>query len=169
MKFDIFFKNILRKRNIGTLTPSYLGLNHPIDNLNNMYVRKRQCYHNLVIGFLIKTMISIFLYVVITTLIRFKLSITATPYVRMLLPSVTLSSFTLRLSIGWFRHKYWKYGRTTVLIWLLCFKYLLYFILWVFWLWRSDLNDEIWYILQIHFTKKKPWYADPQLLRQCEF
>ena len=46
---------------------------------NNMYVRKRQYYHRLGIILLIKTMIYVFLFVVITTLIRFKFSITATP------------------------------------------------------------------------------------------
>ena len=131
-----------------------------------MYVRKLQYYHYLGITFLIKTMISVFLFVVIPTLIKLKLSIAATLYVTMSLLCMTSSSFTLRLFIGWFRHNYWKYSRTTVWIWLLCFKYLLSFILLVLWFWRSDSNSEIWYILQIHLTKKKLWYPDPQLLRQ---
>ena len=136
-----------------------------------MYVRKRKYYHYLGINFLIKTMIYVFMFVVITTFISLKFSITATPYINIImsLPCMTLSSFTLRLFIGWFMHKYQKYSRTTVLIWLFCFKYLLSFILLVFLFWRSDSNDEFWYILWIHFTKKKLSYADPQLLRQYKF
>ena len=134
-----------------------------------MYARKRQFYHYLGIIFLIKTMISIFLFVAITTLIRFKLSINATPYVMMSLLYMTSSNFTLRLFIGWFMNNYRNYSRTIVWILLLCFKYLPSFILLVFWFRRSDSNSEIWYILQIHFTKKKLWYADPQLLRKWKF
>ena len=125
-----------------------------------MYVRKRQYYHHLGIILLIKTMISIFLFVVITTFIRMKFSITTTQNVMMSLPCMTLSSFTLRLFIGLFRIKYQNYSRTTVWIGLLYFKYLLYFILLVFWFRRSDSNSEIWYNLQIHFTIKEtlvPW------------
>ena len=114
-------------------------------------------------------MIYVFLFVVITTLIRVKFCTTTRPYVMMSLPYMTSSSFTLRLFIGWFRHKYLKYSCTTVWILLLCFKYLLSFILLVFWFRRSNSNSEIWYILQIHFTKKKLYYPDPQLLRQCKF
>ena len=117
-----------------------------------MYVRKRQYYHHLGIILLIKTMISVFLSVVITTIIRLKFSNTTTPNIMMSLPCMTSSRFTLRLFIGWFRHKYRNYSRTTVWIWLLCFKYLLYFILLVFWFWRFDSYSEIWCILQIHFT-----------------
>ena len=134
-----------------------------------MYTRKGKCYHYLGITFLIKTMISVFLFVVIATIIRLKLSITATPYVMMPLPCMTSSSFTLRLFIGWFRHKYQKYSRTTFWILLLCFKYLLSFILLVFWFRRSDSNSEIWYILQTHFTKKKLWYSDPSYLGNVSF
>ena len=114
-------------------------------------------------------MFSVFLFVFITTLIRLKFSITTTPYIRMSLPCLTSSSFTLIFFIGWFRHKYWKYSHTTVWIWLLCFKCLLSYILLVFSIRRSDSNSEIWYILQIHLTKKKLWYADPQLPRKCKF
>ena len=114
-------------------------------------------------------MIYVVLFVVITTLIRLNFSITATPYVVMSLPCMMSSSFSLRLIIGWFRHKYRKYSRTTAWIWLLCFKYLLSFILLLFWFQRSDSNSEIWYILQIHFKIKKLWYLDPQLFRQCKF
>ena len=99
-------------------------------------------------------MISVFTFVLITTLIRLTLSITATIYVMMSLPCMTSSSFTLILFIGLFRHKYRKYIRTTVCIWLLCYKYLLYFILLVFWFWCSDSNSENWYILQIHLRKR---------------
>ena len=134
-----------------------------------MYARKRQWYHSLGITFLVKTMISVFLFVVITSFIRLKFSITATPYVMILLPCMTSSSFTLIFFIAWFRHKHRNYSLTTVWIWLLCFKYLLSFILLVFWFRRSDSNSEFWYILQIHFTKKELSYADPQLLRQCTF
>ena len=134
-----------------------------------MYLRKRHCYHYLGITFLIKTMISVFLFLVIATFIRLKFYIKSTPYVMMSLPCMTLSSFTLRLFIGWFRHKYQKYIHTTVWVFLLCSKYFVSFILLVFWFRRSDSNFEIWYILQIHFTKNKILYADPQLLRQCKF
>ena len=125
-----------------------------------MYARKRQYYHYLGISFLIKTMISFFLFVVITTLIRLKFSITATPNVIMSLPCMTSSRFTLRLFIRWFRHKYRNYSRTTVWVWLLCFKYLLSFILLVFWFQRSDSHSEMRYILQMHFPIKEtlvPW------------
>ena len=114
-------------------------------------------------------MISVFLFVVITTFIRLKFSITATTYVMMSLPCMTSSSFILRFFIRWFSHKYRKFSRTTVLLLLLCFKYLLSFILLLFWFWRFDSNSEIWYIFQIHFTKNKLLYTDPQLLRQCKF
>ena len=114
-------------------------------------------------------MISFFLFLFITTLIRLKFSITFTSYVMMSLPCMTSSSFTLTFFIGWFRHNYRKYSHTTVWIWLLCFKYLLSVILLVFWFQRCDSNAEIWYILQIHFTEKKLWYADPQLLKNCKF
>ena len=134
-----------------------------------MYVNKLKYYHYLGINLLIKTMISVFIFVVITALIRFKFSITATPNVIISFPCMTSSSSTLRLFIGWFRHKYRKYNRTAVWIWLLCFKYLLSFILLVFWFRRSDSNSEIWYILQIHFTIKETLIPWPQLLGQCKF
>ena len=114
-------------------------------------------------------MISVFLCVVITTLKRLKFSITATPYVLMSLPCMTSSSFTLILFIGWFRHKYRKFSRTTVWIWWFSFNYLLSFILLVFLFRRSDSNSDIWYLFQIHFTVNKMLYNDPQLLRQCKF
>ena len=113
-------------------------------------------------------MIYVFQYVVITTLKWLRFSITATPYVLTSLPCMTLSSFTLRLFIWWFRHKYRNFSRTTVWIWLFCFKYLLSFILLVFLFLRSDSISRIWYLFQICFTKKKPLYTDPQLLRQCK-
>ena len=78
----------------------------------------------------------------------------STTYVLMSLPCMTSSSFILRLFIGWFRHKYQNFSRTTVCIWLFCFKYLLPFILLVFWLRRSDSSSSIWYIFQIHFYEK---------------
>ena len=134
-----------------------------------MYVSKRQCSHYSGIFFLIKTMIFVFLCVAIATLKLLRFSITATPYGLMSLPCMASPSFTLILFIGWFRHKYRKFGRTSVWIWLFCFKYLLSFILFLFWFRRSDSNSEIWYIFQIHFTKKKLLYTDPQLLRQYKF
>ena len=42
-----------------------------------MYVRKRKCSHYLGITLLIKSMISVFIFLVITTLIRLKFSIAA--------------------------------------------------------------------------------------------
>ena len=134
-----------------------------------MYVRKRQCSHYLGILFLIKTMISVFQCVVITTLNRLKFSIAATSYELMSLPCMTSSIFTMRLLIGWFRHKYQKFIRTTVWIWIFCFKYLLSFILLVFWFRRFYLISKIWCLFQIRFTRKKPLYTDPQLLRQFKF
>ena len=134
-----------------------------------MYARKRQFYHYLGIIFLIKIMISVFIFMVITTLKRLKFPITATPYVLMSLKFMASSSFTLILFIGWFRHKYRKYSCMTVWIWLLCFKYLPSFILLVFWFRSSDSNSEIRYIFQIHLTKKKLLYTDPQLLRKFTF
>ena len=132
-----------------------------------MYVRKLQCSHYLRIMFLIKTIISFFLYVVITTPKRLKFSIAATLYVLMSLPCITSSSFTLILFIGRFIHKHRKFSCTTVWILLLCFKYLLSFILSVFWFRCYELNSEIWYIF--HFTKRKILYTDPQWRRQCKF
>ena len=134
-----------------------------------MYVRKGRCYHYLEILFLIKTIIYVFLCVVITTLKGLKFSINATLYLLMSLPCMTSSSFTLRLFIGLFRHKYQNFSRTNVWIWILCLKCLLSFILLIFWFRRSDSISEIWYILQIHFTINKLLYTDPQLLRQCTF
>ena len=134
-----------------------------------MYVRKLQCYHYLGIIFLIKTIISDFLFVVINTITRLKFSNIATLPVLMLLPCMTSSSFILRLFIGWFSHKYQNFSRTNVWIWLLCFKYLMYFILLVFWFRCYESNSEIWHIFQIHITKKKLLYTDPQLLRKCKF
>ena len=134
-----------------------------------MYVRKRQCSHYLGIIFLIKTTISVFQCVAITTLKLLKFSITATPYVLMSLPCMTSSSFTLRLFIGWFRHKYQRFSRTTVWIWLFCFKFLLSFIVLVFCFRCSDSNSEIWYLFKIHLTKNKLLYTDPLFLSQCKF
>ena len=136
---------------------------------NKMYVRKQQCYHYLGMIFLIKTMSSVFQCVEITTLKLLKLSITTMPYVLMLLTCMNLSSFILGLFIGWFRHRYREFSRTTAWIWLFCFKYLWFFILLVFWFRRSDSNSEIWYLFQIHFKKKKLLYTDPRLIRQCKF
>ena len=87
----------------------------------------------------------------------------------MLLPCMTSSSFTLRFFIGWSRHKYRKYSRTTVWIWLLCFKYVLYFILLVFWFRRSDSNSIILYILQIHLRKRDFRTLNPSYLGNVSF
>ena len=134
-----------------------------------MYVKKRKCSHYLGIIFLIKTMISVFQCVAITTLKLLKLSITATPYILMSLPCMTSSSFTLRLFIGWFGHKYRKFSRMNVWIWLFCFKYLLSFTLLLFWFWRSDSNSEIWYWFQIHLTKKTCCTLTPSYLGNVSF
>ena len=113
-------------------------------------------------------MISFFQFVVITTLKLMKLSITYTLYVLMSLPCMTSSSLTLRLFIVWFRHKYWKFSRTTVWVWLFYFKSLIFLIL-VFWFWRSNSISDIWYLFLINFTKKKLLYTDSQLLMQYTF
>ena len=86
----------------------------------------------------------------------------------MSLACMTSATFSLRLFIRLFRHKYQKYSCMTFWIWLLCFKYLLSFVLLVFWFQCYDSNSEIWYILQINFTKKKLLYADPRLLNKCK-
>ena len=114
--------------------------------------------------FLIKTIISVFQCVAITTLKLLKFSITATSYVLMSLPCMISSSFTLRLFIGWFGHKYKKFSCMTVWIWLFCFKYLLSFILLVFWFWRSASISEIRYLFQINFTKTKLCAQTPSCL-----
>ena len=132
-------------------------------------MRKRQCSHYLENIFLIKNMMSVILCVAITTLKLLKFVITTTMYVLMSLPCMTSSSFTLRLFIGWFSNNYFKFSHVNVSIWLFCLKYLLCFILLIFWFRRSDLNSEIWYIFQIHFTKNKLLHTDPQLLRKCKF
>ena len=134
-----------------------------------MYVRKWKCFHYLGNIFLIKTMISVFQCAKTIALKYLKFSVTAISYVLMSLPCMISSSFTQRFFMGWCRHKYQKFSPKTVWIWLFCFKYLLSFILLVFWYRRSDSNSEIWYILQIHFTKKKLLCTDFQLLRQCKF
>ena len=97
-----------------------------------MYARKWQYYQYLGITYLIKTMISVFLFVVITIFIRLKFYINSMPYVMISLPCMTSSIFTLRLFIGWFRYKYWKYSRTTIWIWFLSVRYLVSFILLIF-------------------------------------
>ena len=119
-----------------------------------MYVRKRQWSHYLGIIFLIKTMISVFLCVEITTLQFLKFSITATLYVFMSLPCMTSPSFTLRIFIGWFMNKHRKYSRMNVCILLSCFRYLLSFIWLLSWFRLSHSNFEIWYIFQIHLQKR---------------
>ena len=134
-----------------------------------MYVRNWQCSNYLGTIFLIETTIYVFICVLMTKLKLLKLSITSTPYVLISLPCMASPSFTLILFIGWFRHIYSKFSRMTIWIWLFCFKYLLSFILLVFWFRRSDSNSEIWYIFQIHLTEKKPLYTDPHLLRQWTF
>ena len=118
--------------------------------------------------FLIKTMISVFLCVVITTLKRLMFSITATPYVLMSLPCMTSSSFTLILFIGWFRHKYRKFICMTVWILLLCFNYSMSFILLVFWFRRYDSSYEIWYISNT-FHKKNFCKLTPSYLGNVSF
>ena len=90
-------------------------------------------------------------------------------YVLISLPCMTSSSFTLRLFIGYFRHKYWKFIYTAVWIWLLYLKYLLSFILLLFWFQCSDSHSKIWYIFQMYFTIKELFYTEPQLLTQCKF
>ena len=79
-----------------------------------MYERKQQCSHYLGIIFLIKTMFSVFRYVVITTLKLLKFPIIATSYVLTSLPCMISLIFTLRLFIGLFSHNYHKFSRTTV-------------------------------------------------------
>ena len=87
----------------------------------------------------------------------------------MSLPYMTSSSFTLILFIGLFRHNYRSFSRTTVCIWLFCFKYLLSFycisiLIAMFWFnfWKLFL------LFQNRFTKNKPLYTDLQLLMQCK-
>ena len=113
--------------------------------------------------------ISFWLKPLFTTLIRLKFSITSTPNVMMSLRCMTSSSHTLRLFIGRFRRKYQKYSRTPVWIWLLCFKYLLYFVIVLFWFRYSESYSGIWYILQIHFTIEETLVSWPQLLRKFKF
>ena len=109
--------------------------------------------------FLIETPIFVFKAVVITTPKLLKLSSTATSYVLMSLPCMKSLIFTLILFIGRLRNMYRKFSCTTVWIWLFCFKYVLYLILLVFWFQRSASISKIWYLFQIHFTKKKPLYT----------
>ena len=93
-----------------------------------------------------------------------KFYITATSYVLMSLPCMPSSFFKLRFFIGWFGHKYQKFSRTNVWIWLFCFKYLLFYILSVFLFLRSDSISEIWYLFQIHLRKRNRCTQTPSYL-----